>query len=389
MGKFLALLSGKGGSGKTTLSLSIASLLSSIDLKTLLVDCDFITNGATYFYEDKLNDSTSYLSFFDVLTNQKIIQRTFISISKFLDFIPAVSSLSNSNFFDLHYSEDISDKIKIFKSEMCKDYDIVIFDCQAGYTNLLKYLLPNIDETLFVMEADAISSAALRTLHLKIGDFLNNRKSYQVFNKATPEEFEIYNKISGGTFFTNIETVLFDWKIRKAFALSEIPDMEKTSAKYGEQIYNICKVLLPEDKFQKKLIMFSSVLEYYKSVEEKELLLTNMKKEKLEYIKKKTGRYKMISLTIALSSMFAVIFSLLILINKMNDLIIKNFEIILIPLLFLLSAIVIFIPFILKTPSDETKIYNENEYKKKINEITDKIEALLREDNEILSSRLR
>ena len=59
MSKVLALLSGKGGSGKTTLALSIASLLSSCTVKTLLIDCDISTNGATYFYEEKLSDNSS------------------------------------------------------------------------------------------------------------------------------------------------------------------------------------------------------------------------------------------------------------------------------------------------------------------------------------------
>ena len=38
--KSLALISGKGGSGKTTIGLSMAALLSSCSLKVLLVDCD-------------------------------------------------------------------------------------------------------------------------------------------------------------------------------------------------------------------------------------------------------------------------------------------------------------------------------------------------------------
>ena len=55
MGKSVALLSGKGGSGKTTLSLTIAYMFASYELKVLLVDCDLLTNGATYFFEDHLS----------------------------------------------------------------------------------------------------------------------------------------------------------------------------------------------------------------------------------------------------------------------------------------------------------------------------------------------
>lgn len=73
MSKVLALLSGKGGSGKTTLALSIASMLSNCCLKVLLVDCDLSTNGATYFYEGKLSEKNNDLgSFYSVFIMVKI-----------------------------------------------------------------------------------------------------------------------------------------------------------------------------------------------------------------------------------------------------------------------------------------------------------------------------
>lgn len=49
MSTAIAFLSGKGGSGKTTLALSMADLMSKCKIKTLLIDCDLSTNGATYF----------------------------------------------------------------------------------------------------------------------------------------------------------------------------------------------------------------------------------------------------------------------------------------------------------------------------------------------------
>ena len=79
---------------------------------------------------------------------------------------------------------------------------------------------------------------------------------YQVFNKATKEEYEIYSKLFGGTVFTNIETILFDWSIRRAFAISQVPDMEITSAVYGEQVYNICKALFKDVSIQDRLDSF-------------------------------------------------------------------------------------------------------------------------------------
>ena len=51
MSTSIALMSGKGGSGKTSLALTIASILSECDIKVLMIDCDMATNGATYFFE--------------------------------------------------------------------------------------------------------------------------------------------------------------------------------------------------------------------------------------------------------------------------------------------------------------------------------------------------
>src|SRR4051794_22785200 len=52
----IVLLSGKGGSGKTVLALSMSRVLTEAGLKVLLVDCDASTHGATYFFESELED---------------------------------------------------------------------------------------------------------------------------------------------------------------------------------------------------------------------------------------------------------------------------------------------------------------------------------------------
>lgn len=62
MSTSIAFLSGKGGSGKTTLALSMADLLSRCGIRTLLVDCDMSTNGATYFYESLFADQRKPIS---------------------------------------------------------------------------------------------------------------------------------------------------------------------------------------------------------------------------------------------------------------------------------------------------------------------------------------
>lgn len=296
MSKVLALLSGKGGSGKTTLALSMASMLSNCKIKVLLIDCDLSTNGATYFYEDKLteyggNINSFYKHIFNPCQNKK---ENLININDYMDFMPSIIQISKKNTESYAYKENDIEILQVLKKTYDEKYDVILFDCQAGYTDILKLVLPIVDINLFVMEADAISSSAIRSLYLKIGDYLNEKKVYQVFNKATDEEYQVYSKLSGGTVFTNIETVMFDWKIRKAFSVAEIPDMENTSAGYGVQIYNICNTLFKDKFIQDKLSKYEVIIEFNKNKEEEKSI---EQKINILRVKKEKSRNKVYKMT--------------------------------------------------------------------------------------------
>lgn len=282
MGTLITFLSGKGGSGKTTLALSVADLLCKCKIRTLLIDCDLSTNGATYFYETQLanwgqGQQSRPRSFNDLLNamDSMALPEPFC-IKNNLDFIPSISNITDESLpgETMHHSGIQTDHLHYFIDWAQHDYDVVLFDCQAGYTELLSVLLPLMDVDLFVLEADSISASAMRNLHLKIGSFLGRARLYQVFNKATQDEFEIYSKIIG-TFFTNIGTILFDWKIRQAFSRSQVPDLENSSAQYGADLCDICKIIFPDGDIQEKLSRFSAKLHYrqleerYKQIEEK------------------------------------------------------------------------------------------------------------------------
>ena len=273
MSTTLAFLSGKGGSGKTTLALSMSHLLHKCNVHVLLVDCDMSTNGATYFYESQLfkkdeKEQRKITSFNDLIkSNNNINEFNPLKIDNYLDFIPSVLKYQlEETLTDFDNIE--KQLIKLFNWAQSK-YDVVLFDCQAGYTSFLQILLPLIDIDLFVLETDSISGSSMRSLHLKVGQFLGQARLYQVFNKATEEEFKIYSKIVG-TFFTNIGTLLFDWRIRQAFSRSQIPDIDNTSAEYGLDLCNICKIIFNDEKIQKNLQLFCNTLSVKKVEEEYE-----------------------------------------------------------------------------------------------------------------------
>ena len=281
MSTAIAFLSGKGGSGKTTLALSMADLMSKCKIKTLLIDCDLSTNGATYFFESNLRSRSSreecaIYSFFDFLRLPEEVQVVLPTIiNNSFHFLPSVVDIVDSNQQPLEsialHSYQLTSKLKHMLSMTEGNYDVVLFDCQAGYTELLPDLLPLMDVDVFVLEADSISASAMRNLHLKIGNSFGHAKLFQVFNKASEEEFEVYSKIVG-TFFTNIGTLLFDWKIRQAFSRSQIPGLESVSAKYSSDLLQICKVVLNDTENQKRLNTFSAYLQYRQLDEERRSL---------------------------------------------------------------------------------------------------------------------
>lgn len=352
MSKILALLSGKGGSGKTTLALSLASMLADCGVKILLIDCDLSTNGATYFYENRLSEySRNVDSFYKIIYGLDTQEDQLINVNKNMDFLPSITQITKNNTETYAFKENEKDALKKIKVDYGKKYDVIIFDCQAGYTDTLKLILPIVDINLVVMEADAISSAAIRSLHLKIGDFLNEKKVYQIFNKATDEEYQIYSKISGGTVFTNIETVKFDWKIRKAFSIAEIPDMEKTSANYGVQIYNICKILFKEESIQTRLNKYGIVIELNKNLEQAKELedkINNLQEERSSSKRKINRLLTAISITAAAGTICSFFFTMI------DRKIFSNDEII-VPLATLLFAMIITMTFSLITTWESTK----------------------------------
>ena len=273
MARIISLLSGKGGSGKTTLALSFASMLSDCKIRTLLVDCDLSTNGATYFFEDQMSDDGYLTTFIDIALQQQELPHKPHIVNDFFDFLPAQKNLRQVDALSTYGRHGNIKSLFSYFESIKQNYDVILLDCQAGYTNLLDFIIPFSNFNLVIMEADAISSAAIRNLYLKVSSLMEQSKFYQIFNKVTSDEYEIYRKVTGGTFFTNIGTITFDWSIRKAFSLAQIPDLKNTNSEYGLQIYEICKVVFMGAKYQERLAIFN--LNY--SIEKIDAEMNNLK----------------------------------------------------------------------------------------------------------------
>jgi cellulose biosynthesis protein BcsQ len=282
MAETLAIISGKGGSGKTTIAISLAQLLATSGKCVLLVDCDMSTHGATYFFESQLTEKDKYITFMDIVycdsyigefTNKKkfIVSNThkpekIMKAAPNISFIPSCVDFPSKTVFADQYNDDENqsfNRMKDFFSyindfgysyiqqdgyEKPNPYDIIIFDCQAGYSHAAELVTKYSNKVLAVLEADAISASSIRVLYSQLSEQLDGRQTYQIFNKITKEEQELYSKLVHGTLFTNLTPILFDWNVRKAFVTNDLPNIGASNPVLTNSVYELATVLFPKFK---------------------------------------------------------------------------------------------------------------------------------------------
>ena len=276
----LAVLSGKGGSGKTVLTLSMAKVLSEAGLRVLLVDCDVATHGGTYFFEQEIGKPTEKsLSLSDLIRKKDIGLGIPFSSSYGFDFLPSALDTMQSD-RAMESTLDLEDsQIDANLNNLLNKYDVALFDCHAGYSKLVKWVSNTSGKKLIVLEPDGISSSALRALSVQLGSSLRAFDTYQVFNKLTEDERPIYEKMTGGTLFTNLPPIPFDWDVRASFATRSIPSVLQKSSAFGLGVLRLMKSLFPDSKKVLDKIEASAVGSWFSEIKDNLEQLENEKKD--------------------------------------------------------------------------------------------------------------
>ena len=179
MGRLIAVTSGKGGVGKSSVSVQLASSLTDMGHTVLLVDLDAgmrcldlmlnLSNELIFDLNDVLNGVTSVEE--AVLTDPK---------RKGLSFLAAP------------LKEKINaDKLRAFATKATEQYDFVILDFPAGAVDELYQKLPRYTEALVVCNADAVSlrdasyvANDLKKLRLLSIRLVINRVSFENIRKG-------------------------------------------------------------------------------------------------------------------------------------------------------------------------------------------------------------
>lgn len=141
--KFLAVMSGKGGVGKTTVAINLAAALNSFGRELILLDGNLSTpNIGLHLGSTKLP-----VSLHDVLLDKKKIHEAIYLHPSGLKVIPADLSLEKTDKLDFS-------KLKSKTEDLRKYCEIIIVDSAGGLNKESENVMKMSDEVLLVTQAN-------------------------------------------------------------------------------------------------------------------------------------------------------------------------------------------------------------------------------------------
>jgi cellulose biosynthesis protein BcsQ len=176
---------------KTILTANIASFLTDIGKKCLIIDCDAATHGMTLLYlvEVSANSNSMKKGVFNISDTSEIpelLKTSLVNVENGIDLLPATYNFKPG--FDPE-EKFIEDALLKVVEKMKSSYDFILLDAQAGSDKYSKLAMnKNIsDEVIIVSEYDPLSAAGIERLKQVVGDDLDFTRTWVLLNKMLPE----------------------------------------------------------------------------------------------------------------------------------------------------------------------------------------------------------
>ncbi len=183
IGKSLCLFSGKGGVGKTILTLNLAAVYSQINKHVLIVDLD-LSSGGVALATNKVFDKTIY-NFVDDYNNNRFkdFNDYVVKYNDYIDIMPSPKDPRQASKIDSKYIEILLDKAMFH-------YDMVLIDTNHNLNELNLVVLDAADNILFVMENDPMDLKNMKSLLSIFKDL--DKTNYKILLNNSRDPFKKY-----------------------------------------------------------------------------------------------------------------------------------------------------------------------------------------------------
>jgi chromosome partitioning protein len=189
--KTIAVNSIKGGTSKSTLSITFAKSLSGAGKKCLVIDADSSNHSVSFCFNRGISYETiQSRNIFNVFMEKKISDNV-LKINENLDLLHGDVHLNNFR---------ATPKTKILKKALKEiEYDFVIIDTAPAFDNILANIINASDTLVIPVQQDIYSHQALKYLFEQMteldADNLEPHIIFSQFDKPRTENKEVFSNV--------------------------------------------------------------------------------------------------------------------------------------------------------------------------------------------------
>ncbi len=258
MARIITIASGKGGTGKTTLTANLGICLSRLGKKVLLIDADVAMANLSLI----LGMQSSPITLHDVLLGEAQVHDAVYDGPEGIHFIPSGLSLDN-------YKRVDSERLSSIVAELSDNYDFILLDAAAGIEkNVLSAFSASQETLLVTMPTSPAIADALKTK--LVAQRLGSKVIGMVINFVMGEKGEITkNEASSILELPIYGLVPYDAEVRKSFMQQKVSpvSIRKPSSEAAQEFQKIASRLtglkVQETKVQKEGL-FSKIFSKFK-----------------------------------------------------------------------------------------------------------------------------